>query len=121
WTAASASTTATKHLHLFGDDLQFRPLLTVFFPRVKLQSPFDQHTGALVQVLVGNLGGATPKGDVDKGRFIGPLVTPLHPVVYRQPNVGYGRSTSNVAQFRVPGQVADQDDTVVTSHGDVPS
>ena len=46
----------------------------------------------LLRYSVGDFRRAAPKGHVDKGRFVDPLVAFFHTVVHCQANFGHGRA-----------------------------
>ena len=119
-TATAAAATTAEQLHSLSDDSQFGVFLAVLFPGVEFQSPLDQHRRTFAEVFAGDLRLTGPEGHVDEGRFFDPVaIGSLAAVVDRQPDFGHRRAGRDVAQFRVAGDIAHENNTIEAGHNGV--
>ena len=109
----------SQHLHLLdghGVLGAFGAVLSC--PLLEYETSFDEDFAPLVQVLIGDLSGASEEGDVDKHHFLFLLTGLIFPfAVGGQTGVADGSTALGVAHFDITGQVADQNHFVV--HGEL--
>ena len=92
--------------------------MTVRFPRIQFEPPFDKHRRAFRKVLGRDFRLPSPKRNVDERRLVDPITGGVSSaVVDGEPNIRNGKSTGNVPHLGITGQVSDQDHSIETRHG----
>lgn len=122
-TAAASGTITTlraaEELHAFAHDTEAGALLAslLVLPGVHLQTAFNEHRSAFVQILASQLCEFRPQDDIDKSDLLD-LFTALGAVnaVHRETDVADGAAFGRVAHLGVAGEVADEHDFVVGGH-----
>ncbi len=117
-----ASTLGLQELEVFPDHAQLAALLPrlFVFPGVELEAAVDEERRAFAETeLLQELGLLPPEGDVDEGDLFA-LFTVGGGVaaIDRQTEVGESGGSS-LTDFRLAGEVSEEGDFVVASHGDL--
>src|SRR5579863_8989887 len=118
-TTAIAATAGIEERKAFEDDLELALFLAGVFvlPLVELEAAFHEEWAAFFHVLADDLGLAAKGLHVNKRHlFLGLAGFALPGAVQSHADLGHRRAFGRVAQFRVAGQVAREDDFVEISH-----
>ena len=118
-TAATAARFGTEKLEGFADNLELAALLAggLVVPRVELETTFDVARIALGEILLGDLGLATPESDIHESGVLLLLALFVPPdAVDGEPELGDSRALGRVTQFRIPREVPDEHDFVEIGH-----
>ena len=100
-----------------GDHLVLVSLLSVFrLPPALSEAAIDDDAAPFIEVLAAVLGLFAEDDDVDETDVLPKVVALLVTIVDGQAEIRDGGSAGRVAKFRIPRQVADQDDFVEARH-----
>src|SRR4029453_11028305 len=117
--AALGVAAAAEELHGVGDDLDRLALRAVLgLPLTPVEAAVDAYRASLGEVLRAALALVPPDGDVEVVRLVAPLagLRILLACVHGQAELADGGAARRVPELGVPGQVADEDDSVDVGH-----
>lgn len=99
--------------HALRHDFVLATFLAVFrLPAALLKPPIDNHSVALAQVLPAVFRLLAEHDDIDETDFFFEFITLLEAPARRQAEARDRRPAGCIPQFRIPGQIADQNDFI---------
>jgi len=115
----TSSTLASDELHVLTDDAESLALLAgcLIVPLVKLQTALDEDGTSFGEILSGEFGLTSPKGDIDVGHFFDSLsVVPGANAVHGHAEVTNRCSLRSITDFKIPGDIPEEHDFVNVGH-----